>query len=60
MEDDALGFHLLHAAVDVVLLHLEVGNAVAEQAAGLCFPLEHMHLMTGARELLGGGKAGRT
>ena len=35
MKDDALGLHLLDAAVDVALLHLEVGNAVAQQAAGL-------------------------
>ena len=35
MEDYALGLHLRDAAVDVMLLHLEVGNAVAQQAAGL-------------------------
>ena len=34
MEDDALGLHLRDAPVDVELLHLEVGDAVAEQAAG--------------------------
>ena len=59
MEDDALAFHLLHAAVDVVLLHLEVGDAVAQQAAGLGLTLIDMHIMPGTGELLGGGKAGR-
>jgi hypothetical protein len=34
VERDALGLHLRDAAVDDVLLHLEVGNAVAQQAAG--------------------------
>ena len=59
MEDDALGLHLLHAPVDVVLLHLEVGDAVAQQAAGLGLALEDMHVVADAGELLGGGKAGR-
>ena len=59
MEDDALGLHLLHAPVDVVLLHLEVGNAVAQQAAGLRLALEDMHVVAGAGELLRGGEAGR-
>ena len=34
VEHDAFGFHLRDAPVDVMLLHLEVGNAVGEQAAG--------------------------
>ena len=59
MEDHALGLHLLHAAVDVVLLHLEVRDAVAQQPAGLGLALEHMHLVAGAGELLGGREAGR-
>ena len=56
MEGDALGFHLRHAAVDDVLFHLEVGNAVAKQAAGLGEFLEDMHVVAGARELLRAGK----
>ncbi len=44
--------HLLNATVDEVLLHLEVGNAVAQQAAGLCLLLVDMHVMAGARQLL--------
>jgi len=30
VEDDALGLHLLNAALDDILLHLEVRNAVAQ------------------------------
>ena len=30
MENDAFGFHLHDAALDVVFLHLEIGNAVTE------------------------------
>ncbi len=59
MEGDALGLHLLHADVDDALLHLEVGNAVAQQAAGLGEFLEDMHVVAGARELLRAGHAGR-
>ena len=59
VEDDALGLHLLDAPVDVVLLELEVGNAVAQQAAGLGALLVDMHLVADARELLGAGEAGR-
>ena len=59
MEDDALGLHLLDAAVDVVLLHLEVGDAVAQQPAGLRLALEDMHVVADAGELLGGGQARR-
>ena len=57
MEDDAFGFHLRHAAVDDVLFHLEVGDAIAKQPAGLGELLVDMNLMAGARELLGRRKA---
>ena len=40
---DALGLHLRHAAVDQVLLHLEVGDAVAQQAADAVALLEQRH-----------------
>ncbi len=53
MEGDALALHLLDAAVDEVLLHLEIGNAVAQQAARLGLALIKMHLMVSAAELLG-------
>ena len=59
VEGDALGLHLRDAAVDVVLLHLEVGNAVAQQPAGLGVLLVDMHVVAGARELLGAGQARR-
>ena len=60
MEGHAFRFHLLHAAVDDPLLHLEVGDAVAQQAAGLGVLLVDVHVMAGARQLLGGGETGRT
>src|SRR5258707_9507304 len=55
VKGDALGFHLRDAAVDVMLLHLEIGNAVAQQPAGLGPALEKMHVVAGARELLRAG-----
>ena len=58
MEFDAFGLHLIDAAVDQMLLHLEVGNAIAQQAAGLAVLLKDMHLVPDARELLRAGKAG--
>jgi hypothetical protein len=58
VEGDALRLHLADAPVDVVLLHLEVGNAVAQEPAGAPVLLEDMHLVADARELLRGGKAG--
>ena len=60
MKGDALGLHLRDAAVDDVLLHLEVGNAVAQQAAGPGVLLEDMHVVAGARELLRAGEPRRT
>ena len=59
VEGDALGLHLRDAAVDVVLLHLEVGDAVAEQAAGLGVLLVDVDVVAGAGELLGAGEARR-
>ena len=59
MEGHAFGLHLLDAAVDVHLLHLEVGDAVAHQAAGLGAALVDVHVMAGARELLRAGQARR-
>ena len=59
MEGDALALHLLDAAVDVVLLHLEVRDAVAHQPAGLALALIDMDIVAGAAKLLRGGHAGR-
>ena len=59
MKYHALGLHLHDAAVDVVFLHLEVGNAVAQQAASLRPALIDMHIVADAGELLRAGKARR-
>ena len=59
MEGHALLLHLRDPQVDVMLLHLEVGNAIAHQPAGLGVLLVEMHLVAGARELLRAGHAGR-
>ena len=58
-EDDALGLHLLEPAVEVPLLHLEVGDAVAEQAADPVGALEDGDRVAGPGELLGAGQARR-
>ncbi len=60
MEDDAFGLHLRDAPLDVALLHLEVGDAVAEQAAGLGVLLVEVDLVACAAKLLGAGKARRS
>ena len=52
MDRHALRQHLRGAAVDEVLLHLEVGDAVAEQAADLGVLLKEVNVVPGARELL--------
>ena len=56
----ALGLHLLEPALEMALLHLELGDAVAQQAADPVGALEHDDVVTGARELLGGGETGRS
>ena len=58
-EDHAFGLHLPDAAVDQLLLHLEVGDAVAQQAADPVGLLEHGRRVAGAGQLLGAGQAGR-
>ena len=57
-EARALGLHLREARLEVLLLHLEVGDAVAQQAADAVVALEHGDRVAGAGELLGGGEAG--
>ena len=56
---DALGAHLLDAAVDDVLFQLEVGNAVAQQAADAVGLFIDGDGVAGAAQLLRGGQAGR-
>ena len=51
-ERDALGAHLLNAAVDDVLFHLEVGNAVTQQAADAVCLFVNSDGVTGAAQLL--------
>jgi hypothetical protein len=58
-EDHAFAFQLADALVDQMLFHLEVGDAIAEQAADAIRLLEHCGCMPGACELLGAGEAGR-
>jgi hypothetical protein len=60
VEDDAFGRHLLDAPVDMALFHLEIGNAVAQQAARLGVLLIDVDVMAGARELLSAGETCRT
>ena len=55
-ELDAFGLHLHRAAVDQVLFHFEVWDAVAQQASDPVALLEHGHRMARARELLGAGQ----
>ena len=57
-EADALGPHLLETPVEDALLHLELGDAVAQQAADPVGALEHRDVVAGAAELLGGRQAG--
>src|SRR6185312_11715988 len=52
-EFDPFGRHLLDAAVDQMLLHLEVGNAIAKQPADAVVLLEQRDGVAGAGELLG-------
>ena len=57
-EDDAFRLHLLEAAVDEALLHLELGDAVAEEAADAVVAFEDGDVVAGATKLLGGSEAG--
>ncbi len=53
-ERHALGAHLRDAGIEDALLHLEVGDAVAQQAAEAIVALEDHDVVPGARELLSG------
>ena len=56
----AFGAHLLQAAVDQMLLHLEIGDAVAQQPADAVALFEDRDVVPGARQLLRRGQAGRS
>ncbi len=56
----ALGDQLSEPLVDEVLRHLEVGDAVAQQAAEPVGALVDDDVVAGPGELLGAGETGRT
>ncbi len=58
-EFGALGPHLVQPPVQVPLLQLELGNAVAQQAAGRVVAFEHGDRVTGPGQLLGRREPGR-
>src|SRR5579862_4061716 len=57
---DTLRLHLLDAPMNEVLLQLEIGNAVHQQAADAIGSLIEGDGMAGARELLRASEAGRS
>src|SRR5262249_46623777 len=59
VEHHAFSFHLGYATIDVVLLHLEIGNAVTQKPAGFGPALIDVNVVPGARKLLRAGKPGR-
>ena len=59
LELHALGRHLGQAAVEDVLVQLEVRDAVPQQPADAVVLLEDRHVVAGAGELLRRGQAGR-
>src|SRR5690606_30008764 len=58
-EAGALGAHLLETSVDEALLELELGDAVAHEAAEAVVALEHHHGVARPGQLLGGGEPRR-
>ncbi len=58
-ELDPFGSHLLDPAVDVVLLHLEIGNSVAQQPTDSVGLLEQHDFVAGAPKLLRACHSGR-
>ena len=59
LEPHSLGAHLLQPPVDEVFLHLEIRNAVAQQAADAVVFFEYRDLMSRARQLLRSRQSGR-
>jgi hypothetical protein len=58
-EDHTLVLHEREAPVENPLLHLELGDSVAQEAPDPVGLLEHRHRVSGAIELVGGGQASR-
>ena len=59
LEDNALFFQQIHAAVDDRLVELEVGDAVAHESAGILAGLKYGNLITALVKLCGHAQAGR-
>ncbi|EGF33460.1 hypothetical protein IMCC9480_3932 [Oxalobacteraceae bacterium IMCC9480] len=59
-ESHAFGLHLLDATVNVDFFHLEVRDAIAQQAADAIALFEHGHIVAYPRQLLCRRHAGRT
>ena len=59
-ELDAFRRHQRQPAIDEALFELELGDAVAQQAADAVGPFEDGHVMPGLVQLVGSGEAGRT
>src|SRR5699024_4737609 len=60
LETGALGPHLLDAAVDVMLLELEVGDPVAQQPAEAVIAFVDDDRVPGPGQLLGAGRGTRS
>ena len=58
-ERHSLRFHLGQPSVENGLLHLELGDAVAQEPTGLLGPLEDRDPVPGSGQLLAGRQAGR-
>src|SRR5689334_1705891 len=56
---DPFFFHQLYATVDGPFLQFEIGDAIAQQAAGRIIALEYGNRVAGIVELGGSGQAGR-
>ena len=54
-----LGLHLLDTTIEVLLLHLEFRDAIAQESTHTVGPLEHSDRVSGARKLLCSGQASR-
>src|SRR5262249_7659463 len=59
MEHDAFRLHLRNTPVDMLLLHLEIRNAVAQKTACLGPSLIDVNVVSGTGKLLCTGKTGR-
>ncbi len=60
MENHTFGDHLLHAPVNMVLFHLEIGNSEPQKSSGRSVLLIEMNLVANPRKLLCRGKSRRT